>query len=97
MNSDMKEKIENLSTAFAEVEKTHLVPSELVACVHLGCAASILKQMRIAGLLTPDKIVDYFAQTLDIAMSAMDPRFPTPTISFIEADGSVSSQKGKKH
>lgn len=96
MSKDMMDRIEQLSIAFAEVEKQHAVPSQLVACTHLGCAASILKQMRIAGLLTPDKVVDYLNQTVEIALSAMDPRFPTPTISYIQEDGS-RPPTGKKH
>lgn len=94
---DVSKMVEQLSVAFAEAEKNIPLASKLVACVHLGCAASVLKQLRIVGLVTPDQVVDYFQQAVEIALSALDPKFPTPTISFIESNGTVTRTTGKKH
>lgn len=94
---DVSALIEQLSVAFAEAEKGVPLASKLVACVHLGCASSLLKQLRIVGLVTPEQIVDQFEQAREIALSALDPKFPTPRISFIDANGVVTETTGKKH
>lgn len=90
-----KELVDRLSAAFKIAEAE--IPSVIVAITHLSRAEGIYKSMLRAGFVTPDQVVDIFANSMDWILAAPDPDTAPPEVAWVDEKGVITKHTGKKH